>query len=115
MRRRGPSAVGVMVLLVLAISLGPLIVGLVQLIRVPPAQHPGLVVFGLLGGALERLIWSLGVAAFVLIARAVTRAIRSRTSGTHRWIALPRFQRQDVEPRVERPHGDPRAHGTQTA
>jgi hypothetical protein len=115
MRRQGRSALGVMVLLVLAISLGPLIVGLVQLIRVPPAQHPGLVVFGLFGGALERLIWSLGLAAFVLIARAVTGAIRSRTSGTHRWVAFPRFQHQGLEPRVERPHGDQRAHGTQTA
>jgi hypothetical protein len=62
---------GVVAVLVVAITLGPLVAGLVQVMRVPPPQHPGLVVFGLVGEALGRLGWSLGLAAVVLVVRAV--------------------------------------------
>jgi hypothetical protein len=76
MGRRRRAVLGVAIVLAVAISLGPLIVGLVQMIRTAPPQHPGVVVFELVGEALGRLAWSLGFVVVVLVVRAVFSAVR---------------------------------------
>ena len=54
-RRRDLLVLGMLAALVLVVTLGPLGVAVVQTVRDPPPQHPGLVLFGLVGAALDRL------------------------------------------------------------
>jgi hypothetical protein len=92
--RHDRLVLGVAAGLVLVITLAPLVVDLVRMIRTPPPQHPGLVFFGFVGEALTRLAWSLGGAAMLLVVRAVAGAISTRTNREHRRIRFPRSWRE---------------------
>jgi hypothetical protein len=63
------------------VTLGPLVAAVVQVIRDPPPQHAELVLFGILGAAFDRLVWSVGIAVAVLLVRAVVAAIHLRRGG----------------------------------
>ena len=93
-RRRDLLVLGVLAALVLVVTLGPLVVAVVQVTRDPPPQHAELMLFGILGAAFDRLVWSLGVAVVVLLVRAVVAAIHSRRTGARGRIILSRFWRK---------------------
>jgi len=108
-RRRDLLVFAVTAGLVSAITLAPLVTEVVQVVRTPPPQHPELVVVGIVGDALERLAWSVGVAAVVLVVRVVTRMIRPRLDRKSRRIRYPhswqerlaerRYVREELRPR----------------
>lgn len=86
-RRRELLVLALTAGLVWIITLSPLVLQLIQVVRTPPAQHPELVVIGILGDGIERLLWIVGVAAVVLAVRVVGRMIRTgltRKSGRMR-------------------------------
>ena len=93
--RHDRLVLGVAAGVVLVITLAPLVVDVVRMIRTPPPQHPGLVLFGFVGEALTRLTWSLGGAATLLVVRAVASAIRACTKREHRRIRFPRSWREE--------------------
>src|SRR5262245_51352160 len=77
MRRRDRLLVGMLVGLGLAATLGPLVIGVVQVIRDQPSpEHLGLALFGLLGEAFTRLLWSVGVGIIVFVLRTAVAALQ---------------------------------------
>src|SRR5262245_11159531 len=80
-RRRELLLLAVTVGLLWVITLWPLVVDVIQVVRTPPPQHPELVVIGIIGDAFERLLWIVGAAAVVFAVRMVARMIRPRLTG----------------------------------
>jgi|SRR5262245_797187 len=85
--------------LVSVITLGPLVVEVIQVVRTPPPQPPELVVMGMVGDALERLVWSVGVAAVVLVLRVVASRIRPRLTRKSRRTRSPHLWRERLAQR----------------
>src|SRR5262249_35140473 len=99
-RRRDLLVFAVTAGLVSVITLAPLVMEAVQVVRTPPPQHPELVVMRIVGDALERLAWSVGVAAVVLVVRVVTRMIRPRLDRKSRRIRYyPHFWQERLAER----------------
>src|SRR5262245_47187869 len=91
------------------ITLCILVVEVVQVVRTPPAQHPEVVLMAIVGDALKRLLWSVGVAAVVVLARIVAGRIRPRLTRKSRRIRHPHFwQARLVERRYVREELRPR-------
>jgi hypothetical protein len=88
--------------LVSVITLGPLVMEVIQVIRTPPPQHPEIVVIAIVGGALKRLVWSVGVTAVVLILRVVASRIRPRLTRKSRRTRSLHLWRERLAQR--RPH-----------
>ena len=81
MRRRSDMTLWAMAVLMLAIVLVPLLINLLQILRDPPPQHPDLVLFGIVGDAIDRLAHVVLVAAVVVVLGAiVARLRRQRTT-----------------------------------
>jgi formate hydrogenlyase subunit 3/multisubunit Na+/H+ antiporter MnhD subunit len=106
-RRRDLLVLGMLATLVLVVTLGPLVVAVVQTVRDPPPQYPGLVLFGLVGAALDRLAWSLGVAIGVVAVLVIVAAIDAHRNREPQGRTLPRFWRTRST--------EERAHGTRPA
>jgi hypothetical protein len=83
--RCNPVLLGVLATLVCVVALGPLLIEMVQIIGDPPPQHPGLVLLGAVGDAMDRLLWSLGVGGAVLVLRIVAAIPSRRTSPAPVW------------------------------
>jgi uncharacterized membrane protein len=92
-RRRDLLVLAIAAGLVSVVTLGPLVAELIQIVCTPP-QHPELVVMGIVGDALERLVWSVGVAAVVLVLRVVASRIRPRLTRKSRRTRSPHLWRE---------------------
>ena len=93
--RRRRDVIAVLALLVLLAAIGPLVVGVVQIIREPPPEHVGLAVLGIVGDAFDRMLWSLGIAGVLLILlETVFAAIRSFRNRRQRRMMFSGFWRK---------------------
>jgi hypothetical protein len=86
---------GLALAVVLVAALGAPVVSLVQVIRDPPPQHPELVLLGILGEAIDRLVWGLGAAAGMVALLIGIVAIISYGARERRWTRLSRFWGRD--------------------
>ena len=80
---------------VLAITLGPLVVELAHVVQDPPPEYFWMAVFGVIGAAVERLMWSLAGAVIILLVRPAARALH-----THRAAQLTTPAGGDARPPV---------------
>jgi hypothetical protein len=92
-RRRDRLVLEVLAVLVLVTVLGPFAVAVSRIIRDPPPEHMDLMILGLAAEAINRLMWSLGVAAVVLVLRLVVAASHPDRTRGRRWTMLPYFLR----------------------
>jgi hypothetical protein len=74
--------------LVLVTVLAPFLVAVLRIIRDPPPEHTDLMILGLAAAAIDRLMWSLGVAAVVLVLRVVVAASHPDRTRERRWTML---------------------------
>jgi len=87
-RRRDRLVLGALAVLVLVTALGPSVVAVMRIIRDPPPEHTDLIILGLAGKTISRLMWTLGVAVVVLVLRVVTAAIHPQRTRERRWTVL---------------------------